>query len=109
SGGFLPALKLLRLRAIQVDLLLTFTRLWIPSTWSAYLPIALVTAGTSVVVAGTVSTAMSFVSLCIALQAGRVARWAHPALTTGVVLASSAIGVIITPLLASPPWVYLSA
>lgn len=108
-SGFLPAVQLLRRRNIQVDLILTFTRLWLPSTWSSFLPVYLVSVGTSAAIAGSVSAAMAIVATSVSLLAGQVTRIGSPTLMTAAVLGMSAIGVAATPVLTSVPLVYLSA
>lgn len=108
-SGFWPALGLLRRRNLQVDLILTFTRLWLPSTWTSFLPVYLVSVGVSAAVAGSVSATMAVVSMMTSLLAGQVTRLGSPTVMTVVVLACSATGVAATPLLAQVPYVYLSA
>jgi len=107
--GFVAALRLLRLPSIRVDLLLTFVRLWLPTTWSSFLPVYLVSVGTSAVVAGSVSTSMALVSTLVSLLAGWVVKLGTPTVMTTLVLGISAVGVVVTPLLTDVPWVYLSA
>ena len=108
-GGMWPALGLLRRRNLQVDLILTFTRLWLPSTWTAFLPVYLVSVGVSATVAGSVSATMAVVSMLTSLLAGQVTRLGSPTVMTVIVLACSATGVAVTPLLAHLPFVYLPA
>jgi predicted MFS family arabinose efflux permease len=108
-SGYLPAVQLLRRRNIRVDLILTFTRLWLPSTWSSFLPVYLVSVGTSAAVAGSVSATMAVVATSVSLLAGQVTRIGSPTLMTAAVLGMSAVGVTATPLLTSVPLVYVSA
>lgn len=108
-GGIWPTLGLLRRRDLQVDLILTFTRLWLPSTWTAFLPVYLVNVGVSATVAGSVSATMAVVSMMTSLLAGQVTRLGSPTVMTVVVLACSATGVATTPLLAEVPLVYVPA
>ena len=108
-GGIWPMLGLLRRRNLQVDLILTFTRLWLPSTWTSFLPVYLVSVGVSATVAGSVSATMAVVSMMTSLLAGQVTRLGSPTIMTVAVLGCSAVGVATTPLVAQVPFVYLSA
>ncbi len=108
-SGFGTARSLLRRKSMQVDLLLTFTRLWVPSAWSSFLPVYLVSVGTSTVLAGAVSSSMAVVATAVSLFAGKLVRWGSPTMMTALVLATSAIGMMITPFLTAVPWVFLSS
>lgn len=109
NAGFRAAGRLLRLREIKVVLLLTFTRLWIPSVWSAFLPLYLVSVGTAASIAGTAASGMAVAGALTSLFAGRVARFGRPAIVTATALAISCAGVALTPLATGIPSVYLPA
>ena len=107
--SFGQALGLLRLKGMQVAMLLTFARLWIPSTWTAFIPLFLVTSGISEGVAGSVVSAMAVVSTLVALFTGRIARLGRAEPLTAAALAVASAGLVVAPFLISVPWVYVSA
>lgn len=107
--SFGQALSLLRLPGMQVAMLLTFARLWIPSTWTAFIPLFLVMSGISAGVAGSVVSAMAVVSTLVALFTGRIARLGRPQPLTAAALGIASAGLVIAPFLVQVPWIYLSA
>jgi MFS transporter, DHA1 family, inner membrane transport protein len=108
-GSFIQALGLLRLPGIQVAMLLTFARLWIPSTFSSFLPLFLVSSGVTEGIAGSVVSAMAVTSTVVALFTGRIARLGRPEPLTAAALGIAAVGLALAPFIAELPWVYLSA
>ncbi len=108
-SGFGTAWSLLRIKSMQVDLLLTFTCLLVPSAWSSFFPVFLLSLGTSVALAGVVSSSMAVVATAVSLFAGRLARMGNPTMMTALVLGIAAIGMMVTPFLTTMPWVFLPA
>lgn len=108
-SGFATAWELLRMRGMQVDMLLTFTRLWVPSAWSSFLPVYLVSVGTSAALAGTVSASMAVVSTVVSLFAVKLTKMGNATMMTALVLGTSAVGMIVTPFLTAMPWVFVPA
>lgn len=106
SGGFGIALQLMRVRGIQVALLLTFVRLWNGSGWRAFFPLFLASLGFPPALIGSVLSSNSIVSTVTALAAGPLTRKATPEVVTAVALGFGALGAAISPLTASFPWVY---
>lgn len=94
---------------MQLVLLLTFTRLWLPTIWVAFLPLFLVTQGASVGVAATAASSMALVATLTTLFTGRLARLGRPTTVTTVALGMSCLGVALTPLASGIPAVYLPA
>ncbi|MFN0074445.1 MAG: MFS transporter [Chloroflexota bacterium] len=106
SGGFGPALQLMKVRGIQVALMLTFVRLWNGNGWRAFFPLFLASQGFSATLIGSVLSSNSIVSTATALTAGPLTRKATPEFVTAVALALGALGAAISPHVASIPWVY---
>jgi MFS family permease len=106
SGGFGTALELMKVRGIQVALMLTFVRLWNGNAWRAFFPLFLASQGFSATLIGTVLSSNSFVSTATALFAGPLSRGATPELITAIALGLGSLGAAISPLVASVPWVY---
>jgi predicted MFS family arabinose efflux permease len=73
-GGFVQAARLLRVPAIQVAMTMTFSRLWIVTTYTAFVPLILVGAGVRPAVIGAVVAVKGAVSTLTALAAGPLAR-----------------------------------
>jgi MFS family permease len=106
SGGFGTALELMKVRGIQVALMLTFVRLWNGNAWRAFFPLFLASQGFSATLIGTVLSSNSIVSTATALFAGPLSRRATPELITAIALGLGSLGAAISPLVASVPWVY---
>jgi MFS transporter, DHA1 family, inner membrane transport protein len=106
SGGFGTALKLMKVRGIQVALMLTFVRLWNGNGWRAFFPLFLASQGFSATLIGSVLSSNSIVSTSTALFAGPLTRKATPEIVTAVALALGALGAAISPHVAVIPWVY---
>lgn len=107
--GLRAAARLLRSADMQVVMLLTFTRLWTPSAWNAFLPLFLISVGTPASIAGTAASCMALVATVTSLFAGRIARWGRASVVTAVGLGISCLGVALTPLAVDVPLVYLPA
>lgn len=106
---FRPAARLLLLRGMQIVMLLTFTRLWLISMWSAFLPLYLVGIGTTPSVAGTAVSTMALVATLTSLLTGRIARLGRASLVGTGGLALSCVGVALSPVLTAVPALYLPA
>ncbi|HEX3244671.1 MAG TPA: MFS transporter [Chloroflexota bacterium] len=106
SGGFGTALQLMKVRGIQVALLLTFVRLWNGNGWRAFFPLFLASQGFSATLIGSVLSSNSVVSTATALFAGPLTKRATPEVVTAVALGLGALGAAISPHVASVPWVY---
>ncbi len=106
SGGFGTALELMKVRGIQVALMLTFVRLWNGNGWRAFFPLFLASQGFSATLIGSVLSSNSIVSTATALFAGPLTRKATPEIVTAVALALGALGAAISPHVAVIPWVY---
>lgn len=109
GAGFRRAAALLRLSDIQVVMLLTFTRLWVPSVWTAFLPLYLVSVGTSAGIAGTAVSSMAVAATVTSLLTGRIAKLGRPSVLTAVALGISCVGVALTPLATGVPAVFAPA
>jgi MFS family permease len=107
SAGFVEALALLRLRGMQVAMLLTFVRVWYQTGWTAFFPLYLVEQGMAPGVVGTVLSSASVAATVTALGAGRLARLASKEAVTAAALAVGVMGVVISPHAVSLPLVYL--
>lgn len=106
---FRPAARLLALRGMQIVLLLTFTRLWLISMWSAFLPLYLVGTGTAPGVVGSVVSSMAVVATLTSLLTGRIARLGCATFVAAGGLAVSAAGVALAPVITTAPGLYLPA
>lgn len=106
---FRPAARLLSLRGMQIVMLLTFTRLWLISMWSAFLPLYLVGIGTAPGVVGSVVSTMALVATVTSLLTGRIARLGRASLVGAGGLAVSCAGVALSPVLTTVPGLYLPA
>lgn len=100
---------LLRERRIQVAMMLTFVRLWIPNVFTAFFPLFLVTGGLAVGLAGSVVSAMGVTATIVTLLTGRLSRHLTAELLTAIALGCGALGLAIAPLAAGWPLVYLPA
>lgn len=107
SLGFGSALAYLRLRAMQIAVLLSFVRVWYQSAWMTFYPVLLVEGGMQESVAGSVLAVASGVAMITSLFAGRMSKYAGVEVLTGITLALGALGVAISPHMTSLPWVYL--
>lgn len=107
--SFVQAFTLLRLPRMQVAMLLSFVRLWVPVTWTAFIPLFLVTSGTPEGVAGMVVSAMAVVSTVVALFTGRIARLGRPEPLSAIALGIASAGLVIAPFVAQVPWILLSS
>lgn len=107
--GIRAAAGLLRLNSIQVAMLLTFVRLWIPATWRAFYPLFLVHSGVDPLLAGTVISGMAIVATIITLSAGVLSRYASPEIITASALGVASAGLASSSLWQSVPAIYIPA
>lgn len=109
GSGFMAAASLLRRRAIQAVMLLTFCRLWVPSVWSSFFPLHLVSEGSSPAYAGSVISAMALSATVTSFFTGRIARLGAPIAVTAGALGLSCVGLALSPVLDSIPSAYGAA
>jgi len=109
GAGFRESATLLRIRGIRTVMLLTFARLWVPSVWTGFFPLLLVEGGMAKGVAGTVISTMALVGTGVSLLAGRIAKLGRLEYVTAAGLAFSAVGLAMSPLMASFPYAYFPA
>lgn len=108
--GLTSALRLLAMPGMQVAMLLTAARLWIPTAWTSFFPLYLVVeAQLSEAVAGTVISTMALTATVVSLFTGRLSKLGRAESVTAAALAVAAVGLAIGPLLGGSPLVYLSA
>jgi MFS family permease len=105
-AGYGAALDMLRLRPVQVSMLITFIRIWNTVGWQAFFPVFLEQHGMRPFLISTVVFANGLVSTIITLSAGRVARLASNEVVSIVSLAIGALGVGLSPHLITLPGVY---
>ncbi|WP_225753470.1 MFS transporter [Actinotalea sp. Marseille-Q4924] len=109
GSGFGAAGTLLRIQGVQVVMLLTFTRLWIPAVWSAFFPLYLVSEGLSPALAGSVLSFMGVAASVTSLLTGRIAALGGPIGVTAFSLLVSLLGVGLSGVWASVPLAYVVA
>lgn len=109
GAGFGTALRLVRRRGMQVALMLTFVRLWTQGGWRPFIPIFLREHGFGNTVISTVLAANAIASTVTTLGAAWLARRTSNEVATALALGLGAIGMIIWPLVAWVPAVYLPA
>ena len=107
-GGFRQAGSQLRLRGIQVALLLTFVRLWNERLWMSFFPVFLADVGFQPGVIGTVVFTKGLVAAMLAPTAGFFSRFMSRQTLAALGLGSGALGLAISPHVAAVPWVYLA-
>jgi MFS family permease len=107
SSGFGEALSLVRLRGIQVMLLLTVGRLWVASAWQAFFPLYLTEQGFSPDLIGIVVSANGAASSATSLVAGPLTRLASDVYITAGALSIAALGILISPYVTVVPFVFL--
>lgn len=104
------AAGLFRLPRMQMAMLLTFVRLWVPNIWTPLFPLLLVSAGgASPQVAGAVLSASAAVATAVNLLTGRLSRYARPEILCTAALALAVAGLAISPFLLSVPAAFLPA
>jgi predicted MFS family arabinose efflux permease len=104
------AAGLFRLPRMQMAMLLTFVRLWVPNIWTPLFPLLLVSAGgASPQAAGAVVSSAAAVATLVNLLTGRLSRWASPEMLCTIALALGVLGLVISPFLLSVPAAFLPA
>jgi MFS transporter, DHA1 family, inner membrane transport protein len=103
------AAGLFRLPRIQMAMLLTFVRLWVPNIWTPLFPLLLVSAGASAPEAGAVVSSAAAVATVVNLLTGRLSRLASPEVLCTVALALAVLGLVLSPFLATVPAAFLPA
>jgi MFS family permease len=74
AGGFRQAGRLLGNPGVQTALLLSFTRLWVVTAYSSFVPLLLITGGLTPAVVGLVMAVKSVVATLVAPATGALAR-----------------------------------
>lgn len=103
------AAQLFRLPRLQMAMLLTFVRLWVPNIWTPFFPLLLVSAGFSPQLAGAVISSGALVATAVNLATGRLSRYASPETLCLAALGISVVGLVLSPHMLSIPAVFLPA
>ena len=109
GSGFRTALGLVGLRGMQIALLLTFVRLWNEFVWSSFFPVYLVDAGMAPAVVGTVVFTKGLVATLLAPTVGYWLRFLSQPGLAAFGLACGALGLVLSPHVATLPWAYTPA
>jgi MFS family permease len=109
TGGFREALELVRLRGIQVALLLTWIRVWTTSGWNSFVVILLVQEGMPEALAGTVVSSWAIAAMAATISTRWVVRLGSKEVIIAITLGLGALGVAITPHVAFFPLMYVPA
>ena len=108
STGFGEAVKLLRLRGIQVAMLLTFVRIWVTGGWMSFYPLILVQEGFQPAMVGVIIASVSVVATGTSLLAGRASRYETKETVTALTLMLGVVGMAISSQLLTMPLVFVS-
>ena len=101
---------LFRLPRIQMAMLLTFVRLWVPNIWTPLFPLLLVSGGAAdAALAGVVVASAAAVATVVNLFTGQLSRLAPPEVLCWAALALAVVGLAISPFLLSVPAAFLPA
>jgi MFS transporter, DHA1 family, inner membrane transport protein len=104
------AAGLFRLPKIQMAMLLTFVRLWVPNIWTPLFPLLLVSTGNAdAALAGVVVASAAAVATVINLFTGQLTKLASPEVLCTVALGLAVVGLAISPFLLSVPAAFLPA
>ena len=103
------AAALFRLPRIQMSMLLTFVRLWVPNIWTPLFPLLLVSGGASPQLAGAVISSSAAVATLVNLLTGRLSRYASAEVLCTIALALGVVGLIVSPFLLSFPAAFVPA
>lgn len=103
------AAGLFGLPRIQMAMLLTFVRLWVPNIWTPLFPLLLVSAGASAPEAAAVVSSAAAVATAVNLLTGRLSRLAPPEVLCAVALGLAVVGLVVSPFLATLPGAFLPA
>jgi DHA1 family inner membrane transport protein len=101
------AIRLFGIRRLQIAMLLTFVRLWVPNIWTPLFPLLLVADGFSPTLAAAVISSSSLVATAVNLFTGRLTRLASPEVLCTAALSVTTIGLIASPHLMAMPVVFL--
>lgn len=108
DAGLRAALGLLRLRGMQVVLLLTSVRLWVEIAWVGFLPVHLVESGLETATVSTVVATNAFVATLAAPTVGVWNRWLARETVMVAGLGCAALGLALSPQLTAVPLVYVA-
>ena len=109
AAGLRDAARLLRIPGMRVAMFTTFARLWSKSAWAAFFPLLLVTEGESKAAASTVVAGMALIATLLSPTAGWLAVRIRVEYIATLSLGIAAIGLAISPFIASIPVAYLGA
>lgn len=107
GAGLRSAWNLMKLRGIQVVVLLTFTRLFVTSAYTTFLPAHLVDQGIRPAVAGTVIATSSLMAALGGPMAGFLSRGRSQQMVALVALMCGSAALLIAPYVIALPWVFL--
>lgn len=109
GDSFREAVGMFRIPGIRVVMFLTFTRLWIPSVWTAFFPLLLVTSGTSEAAAASAVSVMGVTATAVGLVVGRLAKLGRDVHVTASALVAGSAGLIVAPFMGGLPTAYVSS
>ncbi len=107
--GLVAGIRLLKIRNMQVVVLLTFARLWITTAFVAFVPLLLVTGGATEGAAATVVAVSAIVATLLSPTSGRWAERMRVETVTAIALSCGAVGLALAPFLDSIPPAYVVA
>lgn len=108
-GGYGPAADLLRLRGMQLVMVLTFVRIWLLVGWFTFFRVLLAQLGFSPLVIGSVEAVSNLVNMLSSLAGGPASRWLGKEVAVAAGLAISGVGVALSLPLAFVPAVYFAS
>jgi DHA1 family inner membrane transport protein len=94
---------------LQVAMLLTFVRLWVPNIWTPFFPLLLVAHGFSPQLAAAVISSAAVVATAVNLLTGWLSKFASPEALCTLALAATVVGLVLSPFALSVPAVFLPA
>jgi predicted MFS family arabinose efflux permease len=109
SAGAKAVALLFRVPRLQVALLLTFVRIWVPAAWRPFLPLLLVVGDVSPHLAGAVLSFAAAVATGVSLLTGKLSRFSTPEALCTVALGTAAAGLFLSPHLLNWPIILLPA
>lgn len=107
GSGTRSAGRMLRIRGIQVALLLTFVRLWTGHVYITFYSVFLVEGGIDPAVAGVVIGTSGFVAAIMSATSGFWTRFASPQVVTTLGLTCNAMALLVAPFVGSLPYAFL--
>jgi predicted MFS family arabinose efflux permease len=108
-SGFGDALEALRLRPIRIMILFSLSRVWVWTVWPSFFPYFLALKGYPATVIGLILASRGALATLAPLLTSRVVRWASVETSCAVTVLLMAIGVVLSPIVVSYPWIFLPA